>query len=37
MPRRVPDVSRLEDLIGMSPQMDIADIAKSVVQYYRER
>jgi UDP-glucose 4-epimerase len=37
MPRRVPDVSRLEDLIGMSPQMDIADIAKSVIQYYRER
>ncbi len=37
MPRRVPDVTKLQELVGTVPQMGIADIAKSVIRYYRER
>jgi len=36
MARRLPDVSLLESLLGMSPQMDIADIVGIVIKYFRE-
>lgn len=36
MPRRVPDVSKLRGLINMAPEMGIADIVQSVIEYYRE-
>jgi UDP-glucose 4-epimerase len=37
MSRRVPDVSKLEGLIGFSPKIGITEIAKKVITYYRER
>jgi UDP-glucose 4-epimerase len=37
MARRVPDVSKLERLVGFSPSMGIRSIVESVVDYYRER
>ena len=36
MQRRVPDVSKLEGLVGMSPQKGIREIVLSVVEYYRQ-
>ncbi|MCA1906217.1 MAG: GDP-mannose 4,6-dehydratase [Desulfarculus sp.] len=37
MQRRVPDVSRLESLVGFSPRMGIREIVESVIGFYRER
>jgi UDP-glucose 4-epimerase len=37
MPRRVPDCSKLEGLVGFRPNMDIPEIVEAVVRYYRER
>jgi len=37
MPRRVPDVSRLQGLVGFSPQMKIDRIVAEVIDYYRLR
>jgi len=36
MARRLPDVSLLESLLGVSPQMDIAEIVGIVIKYFRE-
>lgn len=36
MPRRMPDVSKLESLVGMSPRKGIREIVLSVVEYYRQ-
>ncbi|RJX31840.1 MAG: NAD-dependent epimerase/dehydratase family protein [Desulfarculus sp.] len=36
MPRRVPDVSKLQSLVGFTPQMGIAEIVQSVIRHYRE-
>jgi UDP-glucose 4-epimerase len=36
MPRRVPDVSKLKNLVGFSPQKGIREIVRSVVEYYRQ-
>ena len=37
MPRRIPDVTRLKSLVGKSPEMGIEDIAKLVIEHYRDR
>lgn len=37
MPRRVPDVGKLESLVGFAPQKPIREIVASVIRYYRER
>ena len=37
MQRRVPDVGKLERLVGFSPQMGIQGIVEAVVAFYRER
>lgn len=37
MPRRVPDVSKLQGLIGFSPQMEIREIVGQVIDYFRSR
>jgi UDP-glucose 4-epimerase len=37
MARRVPDVSKLERLVGFSPSLDIRAIVESVVADFRER
>jgi UDP-glucose 4-epimerase len=37
MARRVPDVSKLNGLLGFTPQKNIQDIVEAVIAYYRER
>ncbi|MBU1273825.1 MAG: GDP-mannose 4,6-dehydratase [Proteobacteria bacterium] len=37
MPRRLPDVSKLRELVGFVPEMDIMEVVQSVIRYYRER
>ncbi|MCB2192783.1 MAG: GDP-mannose 4,6-dehydratase [Deltaproteobacteria bacterium] len=37
MPRRMPDVSKLRELVGFAPEMDIEQVVRSVIRYYRER
>lgn len=37
MARRVPDVSKLNSLLGFTPQKNIQDIVEAVIAYYRER
>jgi UDP-glucose 4-epimerase len=34
MPRRVPDISKVQALVGFRPQMTLDGILKSVVEYY---
>jgi len=36
MPRRVPDISRVRDLIGFAPRMSLDDIICSVIEYVRQ-
>ena len=37
MPRRVPDISKVGDLVGFSPKMDLTGILKSVIDYQSGR
>eukprot|EP01022_Parablepharisma_sp_SALTPOND_P002723 TRINITY_DN11111_c0_g1_i2.p1 TRINITY_DN11111_c0_g1~~TRINITY_DN11111_c0_g1_i2.p1 ORF type:complete len:809 (-),score=292.58 TRINITY_DN11111_c0_g1_i2:541-2967(-) len=37
MPRRMPDVNKLRELVGFAPEMDIEQVVRSVIRYYRER
>ena len=37
MPRRVPDISKIQSLIGFEPKMGLDDIIGSVVDYMRQR
>jgi UDP-glucose 4-epimerase len=37
MPRRVPDISKICNLIGYQPQADLPDIIRSVVEHLRQR
>jgi UDP-glucose 4-epimerase len=37
MPRRVPDISKLRDLIGYEPQVELEEIIRSVVEHLRQR
>jgi UDP-glucose 4-epimerase len=37
MPRRVPDLSKAEKLIGYRPQYDLDDILTQVIDYFRSR
>ena len=37
MPRRVPDISKIRNLIGYEPQVDLPDIIRSVVEHLRQR
>jgi UDP-glucose 4-epimerase len=37
MPRRVPDISKINALVGYTPQLDLDDIIASVVAFMRER
>jgi UDP-glucose 4-epimerase len=34
MQRRMPDISRIRELIGFSPKNDLRDIIQSVINYY---
>ena len=37
MPRRVPDITKINALIGYTPRLDLEDIIASVVTYMRDR
>ena len=37
MPRRVPDISKIRNLIGYEPQVDLPDIIRGVVEHLRQR
>jgi UDP-glucose 4-epimerase len=36
MPRRVPDISKISNLVGFKPQKPLEEILKSVIAYYRD-
>jgi nucleoside-diphosphate-sugar epimerase len=35
MPRRVPDIARIRDLVGYEPQVPLEEIIQRVVQHMR--
>jgi nucleoside-diphosphate-sugar epimerase len=37
MPRRVPDINKLQQLIGYEPKLDLDDIIQRVIDHFRER
>ena len=37
MPRRVPDISKIQSLIGFAPKMGLDDIIRSVIEHARAR
>ena len=37
MPRRVPDISKIQSLIGFTPKMGLDDIIRAVVEHVRQR
>jgi UDP-glucose 4-epimerase len=37
MPRRVPDLTRVRDLIGYEPKHDLEDILTQVIDYFRRK
>jgi UDP-glucose 4-epimerase len=37
MPRRVPDIRRIQDLIGYEPKVQLDEILERVIAYFRER
>jgi UDP-glucose 4-epimerase len=36
MPRRVPDISKLRELIGYEPKLDLDDIIRTVIEHIRQ-
>ena len=37
MPRRVPDLTKVEGLIGYKPQHTLDDILAQVIDYFRQK
>jgi UDP-glucose 4-epimerase len=37
MPRRVPDIAKIQSLVGFAPKMGLDDIIRSVVEHVRQR
>jgi nucleoside-diphosphate-sugar epimerase len=37
MPRRVPDTTRLKELIGFEPQVQLDEILARVIEYFQKR
>jgi UDP-glucose 4-epimerase len=37
MPRRVPDISKVHDLVGYEPRMALDDIIRTVIEHFRQR
>jgi nucleoside-diphosphate-sugar epimerase len=35
MPRRVPDISKIRELIGYEPTVELDEILQRVVEYFR--
>ena len=36
MPRRVPDITKIQSLVGFAPKMELEDIIRSVVEHVRQ-
>jgi UDP-glucose 4-epimerase len=36
MPRRVPDITKLHELIGYQPRLGLDEIIRSVIEYIRQ-
>ena len=36
MPRRVPDITKIQSLVGFAPKMGLDDIIRSVVEHMRQ-
>ena len=36
MPRRVPDITKIQSLVGFAPRMELEDIIRSVVEHIRQ-
>jgi hypothetical protein len=37
MPRRVPDLTRVEGLIGYKPKLQLDEILTQVIDYFRKK
>jgi UDP-glucose 4-epimerase len=37
MPRRLPDISKIEALIGYRPKLELPEMLEHIIAYYRER
>ena len=37
MPRRVPDISKIQSLVGFAPKMGLDDIIRTVIEHMRAR
>src|SRR5688500_18613524 len=37
MPRRVPDISKIRDLVGYQPKLELNDIIKTVIEHIRQK
>jgi UDP-glucose 4-epimerase len=37
MPRRVPDIRKIHDLIGYRPSVNLDEILREVIDYHRSR
>jgi hypothetical protein len=37
MPRRVPDLSKLNGLVGFLPRRSLDDILTNVIEYFRKK
>ena len=37
MPRRVPDITKIQSLVGFAPKMGLDDIIRSVVEHVRQK
>jgi UDP-glucose 4-epimerase len=37
MPRRVPDISKIRDLVGYQPRLELNDIIKTVIEHIRQK
>ena len=37
MPRRVPDISKIRDLVGYQPKLELDEIIKTVIEHIRQK
>jgi len=37
MPRRVPDITKIRDLVGYQPKLELNDIIKTVIEHIRQK
>ena len=37
MPRRVPDISKIHELVGYEPKLGLDDIIRTVIEHFRQK